>query len=212
MNISYIFSFVSSFCITFVLIFVLIFVKYNLVISNVITITKIKTFSKLLSNIVYSALKMSLINSVFLIKIKQFSVKIKGRNNMNTIKIRQSSKYQYVLDFSKLILSEYNISENTRFEIKESSNKFSLVESISSDSISVCFIADGRARLTVPANLIKKYNIKDSDELKISKRKGLIKLVYEVPKKVLSADDIQKKLDKEKAKIKALKQKQLQTV
>lgn len=203
-------SFVSIFCITFVLTFVLIPTQNNLVISNVTAITKNKTFFKLFSNIVYSALKMSVIYSVSLIKKDQFSGNYKDINNMTILKIRQSSKYQHVLDFPKLILSEYKITENTRFEIKESNNKFSLIESISSDSISCCFLPDGRTRLTVPANLIKKYNIKDGDDLKITKRKGLIKLSYEVPKKTLSVEQIQKKLDKEKAKIKSLlKQKQL---
>ena len=210
MNISYIFSFVITILEQFWNNFGTIPVTLIIVIAVLSIITNYSQSKIKIINIVYRALDMSFIYSIFPNQIRQFSVNFK---DINMILGKHNNIYT-VIKISSKIVNKCNFSDKTIFSFVFKSGKLTIKTINESEIAEGCIYKTGsfdgnRLLVLIPAEVAKTCKLSAGIELKETIKEDSLTLTYDVPrKKRLTA--IEKEILKREKELERLKQ--LQTV
>lgn len=184
MILTYPFLFVSTLLAQFWHNFGTIQILFILVIAVLLKITKYSQSEIKVNNKVYSALKMSIINSVSKVKMYQFSVTFKDKNMI----LSKHNKIYTVIKISSKIINKCNISDKTIFEIAFSDRKITIKtidpSEIKDGGIYKTGSMDGnRLRVLIPTDIKKICNLSAGIEFKETIKDGSLTLSYERPRK-----------------------------
>lgn len=212
MNITYQSSFVIKITLIFTLIFKVNLLSFSASVTTITQFINISTPQIIFINTIFSAFKASIKNVIYLIKNPDLIIS-KGINNM-IIKIKKlictGKAKQRSFQFSKKLVIDCKMAQLPLFEITFKNNKLSVkqvLEELNTYDEYVTTYATGNLnkdelRLTIPKTFIERHKLGSAVEFIQIIENNLIRLVYEVPKKI--ADPIKAAIKAHKAAIRRL--------